>query len=81
MRPVRRPPSRLTLNDQRSQPATRQPVTTGGYWTILAGGTRAVVTLGSSGVRGQEPRSVPYRDLDKTNESRFPQLGNLRDRR
>jgi hypothetical protein len=29
---------RLTLSDQRSEPATRQSVDTGGYWTMLAGG-------------------------------------------
>jgi hypothetical protein len=38
VRPVRRPPMRLTLNDQRSEPATWQSVNTRGYWKILAGG-------------------------------------------
>jgi hypothetical protein len=38
VRPVRRPPLRLTLNDQRSQLATWQSVNTCGYWRILAGG-------------------------------------------
>jgi hypothetical protein len=35
---VRRQPIRLTLNDQRSQPATWQSPNTCSSWTILAGG-------------------------------------------